>query len=48
MREFESGRSTHLETNVDGAKAGHPVNQAAIEAIVRSVDVPCQVGGGMR
>ncbi len=36
------------ETNVDGAKAGHPVNQAAIEAIVRSVDVPCQVGGGMR
>ena len=39
---------TDLKTNVDGGKAGHPVNQAAIEAIARSVDVPCQVGGGMR
>jgi phosphoribosylformimino-5-aminoimidazole carboxamide ribotide isomerase len=37
----------HL-VDLDGAKAGHPVNQSAIEAIVRSVDVPVQVGGGLR
>ena len=37
----------HL-VDLDGAKAGHPVNQAAIEAIVRAVDVPVQVGGGLR
>jgi phosphoribosylformimino-5-aminoimidazole carboxamide ribotide isomerase len=43
----EGATMLHL-VDLDGAKAGHPVNQAAIEAIVRSVDVPCQVGGGMR
>jgi phosphoribosylformimino-5-aminoimidazole carboxamide ribotide isomerase len=37
----------HL-VDLDGAKAGHPVNQAAIEAIVRAVNVPVQVGGGLR
>jgi phosphoribosylformimino-5-aminoimidazole carboxamide ribotide isomerase len=37
----------HL-VDLDGAKAGHPVNQAAIDAIVRAVDVPVQVGGGLR
>lgn len=37
----------HL-VDLDGAKAGHPVNLKAIEAIVRSVNIPCQVGGGMR
>jgi phosphoribosylformimino-5-aminoimidazole carboxamide ribotide isomerase len=37
----------HL-VDLDGAKAGHPVNQAAIEAIVWAVDVPVQVGGGLR
>ena len=37
----------HL-VDLDGAKAGHPVNQAAIEAIVRAVDLPIQVGGGLR
>lgn len=37
----------HL-VDLDGAKAGHPVNQEAIEAIVRAVDVPVQVGGGLR
>jgi phosphoribosylformimino-5-aminoimidazole carboxamide ribotide isomerase len=34
--------------DLDGAKAGHPVNVQAIEAIVRAVDVPVQVGGGLR
>ncbi|MBD3883352.1 1-(5-phosphoribosyl)-5-[(5-phosphoribosylamino)methylideneamino]imidazole-4-carboxamide isomerase [Phormidium tenue FACHB-886] len=37
----------HL-VDLDGAKAGQPVNQTAIEAIVRAVDVPVQVGGGLR
>ncbi len=42
----------HL-VDLDGAKAGHPVNQEAIAAIVslmnrRSVNVPVQVGGGLR
>jgi phosphoribosylformimino-5-aminoimidazole carboxamide ribotide isomerase len=37
----------HL-VDLDGAKAGYPVNQRAIEAIVRAVDVPVQVGGGLR
>jgi len=34
--------------DLDGAKAGHPVNQATIAAIVKAVDVPIQVGGGLR
>ncbi|WNZ23736.1 1-(5-phosphoribosyl)-5-[(5-phosphoribosylamino)methylideneamino]imidazole-4-carboxamide isomerase [Leptolyngbya sp. NK1-12] len=37
----------HL-VDLDGAKAGQPMNQMAIEAIVRAVDVPVQVGGGLR
>ena len=43
----EGATMLHL-VDLDGAKAGHPVNLAAIEAIVRAVDVPCQLGGGMR
>ncbi len=37
----------HL-VDLDGAKLGSPVNTATIEAIVTSVPVPCQVGGGLR
>jgi len=37
----------HL-VDLDGAKAGHPVNDELIGRIARSVDVPVQVGGGMR
>lgn len=37
----------HL-VDLDGAKAGCPINVAAIEAIVRAVDIPVQVGGGLR
>ena len=37
----------HL-VDLDGAKVGHPVNQGAIATIVRSTDVPVQVGGGLR
>ncbi len=37
----------HL-VDLDGAKTGSPVNAAAVERIVREVDVPCQLGGGVR
>ncbi len=34
--------------DLDGAFAGRPVNRAAIEAIVAAVEVPVQLGGGIR
>lgn len=37
----------HL-VDLDGALAGHSVNDAAIRAIVNQVDVPVQLGGGIR
>lgn len=37
----------HL-VDLDGALAGHSVNEPAIRAIVEQVDVPVQLGGGIR
>jgi phosphoribosylformimino-5-aminoimidazole carboxamide ribotide isomerase len=37
----------HL-VDLNGAFAGRPVNQAAVEAIVAAVDLPLQLGGGIR
>jgi phosphoribosylformimino-5-aminoimidazole carboxamide ribotide isomerase len=37
----------HL-VDLNGAFAGRPVNGAAVEAILAAVDVPCQLGGGIR
>lgn len=37
----------HL-VDLDGAFAGAPVNRAAVEAILAAVDVPAQLGGGIR
>lgn len=37
----------HL-VDLDGAKAGHPVNGETIRAIRRAVRIPCQAGGGLR
>ncbi|MDX2215189.1 MAG: 1-(5-phosphoribosyl)-5-[(5-phosphoribosylamino)methylideneamino]imidazole-4-carboxamide isomerase [Oculatellaceae cyanobacterium bins.114] len=37
----------HL-VDLDGAKAGHPINTQTIAAIAKAVDVPVQVGGGLR
>lgn len=34
--------------DLDGAKVGSPVNEAAIRNIIDSVPVPCQLGGGLR
>ena len=37
----------HL-VDLNGAFAGAPVNAAAVESILAAVDVPCQLGGGIR
>ena len=37
----------HL-VDLNGAFAGHPVNAAAVEAILAAVNIPCQLGGGIR
>lgn len=37
----------HL-VDLDGAFAGRPANAAAVRAILAAVDVPCQLGGGIR
>ena len=37
----------HL-VDLNGAFAGVPVNGAAVEAILSRVDIPCQLGGGIR
>ncbi|MBR3370250.1 MAG: 1-(5-phosphoribosyl)-5-[Rhodobacteraceae bacterium] len=37
----------HL-VDLNGAFAGAPVNAPAVEAILAAVDVPCQLGGGIR
>jgi phosphoribosylformimino-5-aminoimidazole carboxamide ribotide isomerase len=40
-------RWLHL-VDLDGAVAGRPVNAAAVAAILAAVDVPAQLGGGVR
>lgn len=37
----------HL-VDLDGAKAGHPVNRAVIETIAHTLNIPVEVGGGLR
>lgn len=37
----------HL-VDLDGAKAGRPVNHEVVRAIVAAAGVPCQLGGGVR
>jgi phosphoribosylformimino-5-aminoimidazole carboxamide ribotide isomerase len=45
--ETEGAERIHL-VDLDGAKAGRPVNVDAVKQIVRRVGVPCQLGGGLR
>ncbi|MEX0272597.1 1-(5-phosphoribosyl)-5-[(5-phosphoribosylamino)methylideneamino]imidazole-4-carboxamide isomerase [Leptolyngbyaceae cyanobacterium UHCC 1019] len=48
-RQWQAEGATYLHVvDLDGAKAGQPVNLTAIEAIARAVDIPVQVGGGLR
>jgi phosphoribosylformimino-5-aminoimidazole carboxamide ribotide isomerase len=44
----EQGATRLHLVDLDGAKAGHPVNLAAIEAIAQAVSIPVEVGGGLR
>lgn len=45
--EEQGGQYIHL-VDLDGAKAGCPVNDAIIGAIAKHANVPVQVGGGLR
>lgn len=45
--EEEGATRIHL-VDLDGAKAGRPVNVDAVRAILGRVNVPCQLGGGVR
>lgn len=48
-KSFEAQGFTHLHVvDLDGAFAGGSVNGAAVEAIVRAVAMPVQLGGGIR
>lgn len=43
----ENAKSLHV-TDLDGARAGYLVNSEAIADIVRAVDIPIELGGGLR
>ena len=43
----EGGQCLHL-VDLDGARAGEPVNWDSLRAILAAVDVPCELGGGIR
>jgi phosphoribosylformimino-5-aminoimidazole carboxamide ribotide isomerase len=45
--ESQGAQRIHL-VDLDGAKAGRPVNVEAVAEILRRVRVPCQLGGGLR
>ena len=48
-RQWADQGATRLHVvDLDGAKQGKPANQKTIEAIVRAVAIPVQVGGGLR
>jgi len=43
----QGGEYLHI-VDLDGAFAGTPKNKAAIEAIVAAIDIPSELGGGIR
>ncbi len=43
----DGAQRLHL-VDLDGAKTGRPTNVEAVRAILSAVDVPCQIGGGIR
>ena len=43
----QGGELLHI-VDLDGAFAGVPKNKAAIEAIVKAIDIPTELGGGIR
>ena len=48
-RQWAAEGATRLHVvDLDGAKVGKSVNLSVIEAIARAIDIPVQVGGGLR
>lgn len=48
-RQWADQGATRLHVvDLDGAKLGEPSNLGVIEAIVRAIEIPVQVGGGLR
>lgn len=48
-RQWANQGATRLHlVDLDGAKTGSPVNQPVIAEIIRAIDIPVQVGGGLR
>ena len=48
-REFEQQGFKYLHiVDLNGAFEGHPVNGAAVDAILEAVSIPVQLGGGIR
>lgn len=45
--ESEGASILHL-VDLDGAKAGRPVNHEVVRKIVETISIPCQLGGGIR
>lgn len=43
----QGGRHLHL-VDLDGARDGKLVNLEVVRAIVKAVDIPCELGGGVR
>lgn len=44
----EQGATCLHLVDLDGAREGRPANWASIQAILAAVDVPCELGGGIR
>ncbi len=43
----QGARRLHL-VDLDGARDGRPTNFDAVQSIIESVDIPCELGGGIR
>lgn len=48
QRWAEQGATRLHIVDLDGAKAGYPINTHLVQAIAHAVDIPVQLGGGMR
>jgi len=48
-KEFQSQGATRLHlVDLDGARGGSKENRTIVEAICESLEVPCEIGGGIR
>ena len=46
---WEAGGATRLHlVDLDGAKAGRPVNGEVIRRMIAAIKIPCELGGGIR